>query len=115
MKTILISLGIVAVLIMLLKFWNKYSLIYNHGILKKSKCKNCIEILGAEALENAIIELENEKKRYKHEAKIGTVKLHNMKLICPNCGTENFERDLYKARREYKKIKNDTPTKPKAH
>ena len=103
MKTIFIYIGLGIVLILLLKVWNKYSRIYNHKILTNSRCKNCKEILGSKALKAAIIELEKEKTRIKQEAKVGTVTLHNMKLICKNCDTENYERDLYKTNRDLRK------------
>ena len=105
MNSILIAVGVIVALIVLLKIWNKYSLRYNHEILLNSRCKNCAEFLGAVALNNAVRELEKEKEQLKREAKIGSVKLHNMKLICPNCGIENFERELYKANRESRKNK----------
>jgi len=76
--------------IVLMKVWNKYTRRYNYGILRKSKCKNCAEILGDVSLQIAIEKLQKEKEKIKQEAKIGTVKLHNMKLVCPNCATENF-------------------------
>lgn len=91
------------VLVGILKLWNKFSLTYNHKILQNSKCMNCDEVLGTEALRTAIVELQKEKEQLKQETKVATVKLHNMRLICPNCQTENFERDLYKANRANRK------------
>lgn len=102
MKAILISTGIIAIIMLILKVWNNYSLKFNHGILRISKCKNCTEVLGSEALENAILALQKEKNQLKHETKVGKVKLLNMKLICPTCQAVNFEQDLYKANRKNK-------------
>lgn len=99
MKYISIVIAVVILISVFLKFWNKYSRKYNYNILQKSKCKNCHQVLGSNVLANAVKELEKEKAQMKANAKFGTVKLHNMNLICLNCGTENFERDLYKANR----------------
>ncbi len=66
-----------------------------------SKCIYCSEILGNESLEKAQAELESEKRAFKEEAKIGTIKLQNMKLMCTNCGGVNHERELYKASKEH--------------
>lgn len=104
-ETILAVLCGIAVTYVLFQAWNKYSLRYNHRILQNSKCKNCSEVLGDKALGDALKELEKEKVQLKHEAKIGTIKLHNMALICPNCGTKNYERDLYKANQGNRKKK----------
>jgi hypothetical protein len=100
MNSILILVGIVLGFVILLNVWNKYSRKYNYGILRNSTCKSCGEVLGNESLDIAIPKLKEEKEQLKQNAKIGTVKLHNMELVCSNCGTINFERDLYKANRE---------------
>jgi hypothetical protein len=102
---ILIIIGVMAIMFVIPKFWNKYSRRYNYRILRSSKCKKCSELIGSEALEKAIEKLKIEQEKFRSEAKFGTLKLYNMELTCPNCGTKNYERDLYKANRERKKIK----------
>lgn len=98
MNNLLLIFSVIALFFLILKIWNKYSREYNHNILRKSRCKNCHTTLGDHSLKSAIIELQKEKEELKRNANLGTIKLHNMILICQNCGTENFERDLYKAR-----------------
>lgn len=103
MNIVLIIVSVAVGLIVLLKVWNKYSLKYNHGILRNSECGNCGNILKEESLIDAITKLDKEKEQMRKDAKLGTVKLHNMELICANCGAVNFERDLYKANSKKKK------------
>jgi hypothetical protein len=100
MNMVIIGFGTGVALIILVVICNKFSLKYNHGILRNAVCKNCSEVLGNESLNKATEKLERELEQYKRDAKLGTFKLHNMELICPHCGVVNLERELYHANRK---------------
>lgn len=107
---LLIIIATAVCLGLLLKVWNKYSRKFNHNVLRNSACKSCGNVLGDESLNIATSKLEKEKEQLKREAKIGTVQLYNMELICPHCGAVNFEREMYKVYRDKPKI---SPTQKK--
>lgn len=105
MNTVLIVIGVMVGIVILLKLWNKFTLQYNHSILGNSECIKCGTVLGEESLRAAIVKLNEEKEQLKKGTKIGAVRLHNMELVCSNCGALSLERDLYRMNRKNKKNK----------
>ena len=98
LKTVVLFGLCLALLVMLMRLWNRVAGGYNDRILAQAPCKNCQKPLGAACILPARQKWREELIAIRMEGR-SAVKLSNLELQCPHCGTSNFEQDIYQGRR----------------